>query len=436
MTTIRAILVGIEEYDKIAPAPPGPCRAVLELAEWLLQQGVLPETIHVFLSPTRSSDAEGNWSNLKSSNTDLVLREPSFDTFNKFWLEDLPRVATSGELLLFFWAGHGSTAAGGDRLCLFKDFSLRLASEGYTLSLTSLCERLNSSDYSRFSKQLLLFDTCAARMRFRPPATVPARDWARRNRYIFCAVEEGDYALSRNGEGVFSRHLMDYLRTGASLTDLAVFSEGFRRSMDLQNERFYECYFRSSTADITTNPAGSPAAARSRSNFRSRWYTPMDMISLQIDCDVGTQLSYNPDPGRKRDGRFTIVISVNAKVLSQPLLFRSAELTYSVDGKDCWAQDTTLSIAGHRILFDGTAKRFTEPYHLSPNTAYRIVISREFQPPDDNMTPARCASGLAALILAIDPQSPESNIIPISLTLQIERKYVARVQVVEPSSEV
>ena len=72
-------------------------------------------------------------------------------------------------------------------------------------SLSPTFAKHSVMDYGRYSKQLMLFDTCANRVELTPRVPpVGKSDWARKDRYLFCAAEEGEYAISEGGRGVFS----------------------------------------------------------------------------------------------------------------------------------------------------------------------------------------------------------------------------------------
>ena len=207
----------------------------MAIAKWLFDDaGVPAENLHLFLSTsTELPNPSG-----------FTIGEPGFGSLNPFLREQLPVLLKRDELLLVYWAGHGITVPGGDRVLLYRDYSEALAT--YALSLNEWQETLGDAARFQGREQLLIVDACANRIpEMRPQPQQPRTGrWASAERYLICSVQEGDYAEVEEESGTFSRHLIEYLKQN-QLKRAKTFFDGFKKDLENQGKRYF-------TADLNS----------------------------------------------------------------------------------------------------------------------------------------------------------------------------------------
>lgn len=149
---IRALIVGIERYEQDDLADlDGPAIDAARVADWLYKSGVQPKEIAIFLEPLPQNEQscsalteELNVSKANSKNILAYLREPLRNSVS--------------EILVVFWAGHGSMLANEDRIVFFPDGSEELRP---CLNVSDLLSTMASKAYANHSNQHFFVDACA-----------------------------------------------------------------------------------------------------------------------------------------------------------------------------------------------------------------------------------------------------------------------------------
>jgi HEAT repeat protein len=193
-----ALIVGIEQYDFVGTLP-GAVASALEFEKWLLGLGV--SNAHVI--------------KLLSS---LPTKLPTFNNIRAA-IEELR--SRCGDVLFFYWAGHGA-AHELDNTLFFSDSK----AAHWTFSVEYLRELLQSKPHENFPLVFGFVDACAnavdppfqyPRFKF-PESTTPDPG---KEQFLFFAARPGQIA-EYSSIGLFTKELLDELksyRLPLSLTD-------------------------------------------------------------------------------------------------------------------------------------------------------------------------------------------------------------------------
>jgi hypothetical protein len=155
---VYALVVGIEKYKGGSEWDlNGPANDALKFANWLLERGVEPDHIQLFLSPLDKNvaliqDAKAKGLTPKTANHDLIA-----ETIRS----QLTSQNGRGDLLYVFWGGHGNITKtqATIRRMLFADTD---DDTKWNLNFNSLLEALSTFAYgSGFRQQIFFIDTCA-----------------------------------------------------------------------------------------------------------------------------------------------------------------------------------------------------------------------------------------------------------------------------------
>jgi hypothetical protein len=144
-----AIVVGIEQY---AAGPDwnldGPAHDARRFSDWLRDRGVPAEQIALFLAPL---DANG-----ALMNGNPAAQAATRELIDQALIDHMPQ--REGDLLYFFWGGHGVMTADGTRRLFYADASEH---NMLNLDLNSLLTTMRSDTYAKLPRQICIVDTCA-----------------------------------------------------------------------------------------------------------------------------------------------------------------------------------------------------------------------------------------------------------------------------------
>ncbi|MEO5807735.1 caspase family protein [Devosia sp.] len=204
MRNVRAVVVGVSRYYSSSWKTDGPARNAAAIANWLLGLGVKGDRIHLFAELPMVDPAQA----AKLGALGVVAREPRHPAINEFWRVELPRLAEEGDLLFFFWSGHGMTDAASQRVFFCGDYSPQLPTS--VLNMNEVLAMLRSSPYQRYSKQLFIADVCGtyAESPIAPTCSVPA-DVASVDQFMAFATREGEYAEMDDKMGIFTDAVLE-----------------------------------------------------------------------------------------------------------------------------------------------------------------------------------------------------------------------------------
>jgi hypothetical protein len=177
----------------------------MQFAEWALAAGVPADRIHLFLSSADTTKFQDRLTKAK-----IAARPATDREINGFVNDELKDL--SGDLLYWFWSGHGSISENSERLLFFED--LRNDSQP-SLDLSHLMKRLRSQPYGRFRRQVAYVDACANRFEdlgFKYSAGVVRPGLGKLvtsvRQLFFLAADSGNEALA----GKFSQAILQALR--------------------------------------------------------------------------------------------------------------------------------------------------------------------------------------------------------------------------------
>lgn len=204
----HAIVVGVENYAAGESWNlDGPIKDALEVRQWLLDREVPANQIHTLLSPT-----DGDMPNVD----DTEVIPPTSNEFG-----DVVNVVheSKGDLLVFFWAGHGIVGTDQQRRLFYADATV---DDKRNLDIDSLLRSLRTSYFSGFPRQIVLIDACAnyaEEMQWAfelPGRTFPSGDaMAGHEQFVLFAARSGQVAknLGDEARGLFSRELLQELQS-------------------------------------------------------------------------------------------------------------------------------------------------------------------------------------------------------------------------------
>ena len=155
---VYALVVGIEKYQAgSAYDLNGPANDALKFSSWLLNQGVEPEHISLFLSPLEQNQGM----RLAAEAKGLIPVPATHDLISNTIRSQLTNESSRGDLLYVFWGGHGIITKTNTtvRRLFFADTD---DNTKWNLNVNSFVEALSTSAYgSGFSQQIFLIDACA-----------------------------------------------------------------------------------------------------------------------------------------------------------------------------------------------------------------------------------------------------------------------------------
>jgi Effector-associated domain 2/Caspase domain len=205
-----ALVVGVERYD----AGPdwdldGPASDTARFTSWLIDRGVPPDHVLVFLSPLGEQPLDMPLP--PGVKVSPARREPVIDAITR----TLPQ--WRGDLLWLFWAGHGVVTR-EDHLRLF--YADACAGDKRNLDVHSLLTALRSDLYAGLPRQIGIVDACqtyAERLQLAttlPAETLPyGRPLPDREQFVLYAASPGQVAINLGSvkAGLFSQQVMEEL---------------------------------------------------------------------------------------------------------------------------------------------------------------------------------------------------------------------------------
>ena len=247
----HAVIIGIEKYQA-GWSLDGAAADGVRFACWLLDRGVPPAQIHLFLSPLRAVSADwlracgapDSWTPLflpcdhapAADAVPIVAHEATLKELTTFFTERAP--ALHGQLLFLFWGGHGVIAGEATRRLFAADATKQHRAN---LDFNNLITRLQSARYLPIRQQIHIVDACANRYASPihdqlPNATLEIDNRpSRHEQFILLASSDGQFAdnLSDEQTGLFSKVLLETL----ALTPREVWPPSMRSVTDIVVER-------------------------------------------------------------------------------------------------------------------------------------------------------------------------------------------------------
>lgn len=206
----HALVVGIERYDAgSAWDLDGPARDAARFTSWLLDRGVPPEQVLVFLSPLDEQLLDMRLPSELAINP--ARREAVYEAITRTLSE------RRGDLFWLFWAGHGALTR-DDRLRLF--YADANVHDKRNLDLYSLLTALRSDLYVGLQRQVGVVDACQTyteRLQLAttlPSETLPyGQPLPGREQFFLYAASPGQAAvnLGTAKAGLFSQVVMEEL---------------------------------------------------------------------------------------------------------------------------------------------------------------------------------------------------------------------------------
>jgi hypothetical protein len=249
---VYALVVGIEKYKAGSEWDlNGPANDALKFANWLLERGVKPENIQLFLSPLDRN--VGLIEDAKAKGlTAVPASRNQIDTAIRY---KLTSEGNRGDLLYGFWGGHGILTKTDitTRRLFFADTD---NINKWNLNFNSLVEALSTFAYSSgFKQQNFLIDACANIYCQGLYQTVGAEaaaskfitngEQGKAEQFVLFASAEYEVATneSADGTGRFSRAVLDELLEKSLLPNMKALAEqiqtNFREKQQLEPVYFW-----------------------------------------------------------------------------------------------------------------------------------------------------------------------------------------------------
>lgn len=234
----HAIIVGVEKYPVKRLDLDGPANDAAKFSNWLVQRGVPPRNIRLFLSPLPGNE------NIKELNG-LTFDPATEENIRKYFYDYLPKI--SGDLFWFFWGGHGlitSSTSGFNRRLFFEDSN----PDSYrNLNLPSLIHSMRFDSFQEFRKQIFIIDACGEvfndyRFRIEPAGldfNPIGRMHKERRQFVYHSSSEGEFAINLSNEkaGLFSKELMNVF---GNIQDKTQWPPDMKQISSLLAERFVQ----------------------------------------------------------------------------------------------------------------------------------------------------------------------------------------------------
>ncbi len=210
----RAILVGLEEYEGNglqALKLSGARGTISVIHSWLLALGVPESRIDVWITGATNSDGETAFANCQS------FERTRFINF----LQDVVAADETGGTLLIYWLGHGFlTGSSHSHHLLLPEATI---AQPRSIEVTALSALLKGENFSQFTHQILIFDTCRQAADFgrggaaAPEPLIPRPiDWIKQVRQcrIYACLEGQTARIQAKAGTVLSRTLIDAVGEG------------------------------------------------------------------------------------------------------------------------------------------------------------------------------------------------------------------------------
>ena len=229
-----ALVVGVGRYDQSAAWNlPGPCANACAIAELLLALGTRPEHIFLFVDqPPPAGPVDPFEARLRGLAAQGVLLTTSaaWPAIDTFFFDTLRQNRPPKSRLFIFWSGHGFTGGDGSRVFICRDYTSSSLTNR-VLNASTFLRHLLLPEFNGFSDQLFVADVCGvySKLAYNNPRVAPATGVVRRNQLALFATPEGEYARDDQGQGVFTRIVLDVLATQKSWPAASDFIQEFNR---------------------------------------------------------------------------------------------------------------------------------------------------------------------------------------------------------------
>jgi Effector-associated domain 1/Caspase domain len=231
---VYALVVGIEKYKGGSDWDlNGPANDALKFASWLLDRGVKPEHVQLFLSPLDKNAVVLEEAKAKGLNPLPADRNPIDSAIRS----SLTSEGNRGDLLHVFWGGHAivtKTDATTRRLFFADTDNINK----WNLNLNSLVEALSTFAHgSGFKQQNFWIDACANTYYQGLYETIGAEaaaskfitngEQGKAEHFVLFAAAEYEVATNESAEGTgrFSRAVLDQLEGKTLLPDMEVLAK-------------------------------------------------------------------------------------------------------------------------------------------------------------------------------------------------------------------
>ncbi|GES12970.1 hypothetical protein Amac_065670 [Acrocarpospora macrocephala] len=257
-------MVAVEQYDAGKSWDlPGPGNDAARFVSWLRRCGVPDRQILCYASLLDESTAA-------RSALGLIDGSPTHYTIDRLLTQRVRDL--EGDLLWFYWAGHGAEGADEDQRLFLADLEGR--DNGRNLNLRALL-RSYRTDFVRIPRQIFLVDACRT-----TPGSARATEWSSiapptgpgrpaREQTVIVATRGGAEAYTENGSGRFSTALMDVLDTAWPADMREVFQQVHTRMADGSQHPWWLHYRDAAGEEQHANPAQPPAPAPAPAPRRS-----------------------------------------------------------------------------------------------------------------------------------------------------------------------
>jgi hypothetical protein len=209
---IRALIVGIEQYDHAGWDVEGPCAGALAAARWLLGLKNTTLRMDLFLRPKQALPGADTQALQQPSVT--LHSDADWESVDRFVRTKLALGCPAGSKLFVFWSGHGYTSvSSNDRFFFCRDYDIALPNRAFNGS--NFLRMLRTAPFSCFDNQIFMADVCGV---YDKPTsdTHEAHAQLATHQLAYFATPEGSYANSFTAGGMFTQTALDVL---ASLGD-------------------------------------------------------------------------------------------------------------------------------------------------------------------------------------------------------------------------
>jgi hypothetical protein len=269
-----AFIVGIEKYDQPKWDTAGPCRNALNVADWLLEivepggGRVPPENVFLFLDPM-SREYDSRIEALKGQGVHITASGALYG-IDTFWREKLWQERPAGSRLLVFWSGHGFTENSGTRIFPCRDYTIDNL-RNRVFNATIFLRYLSSSKYNAFGEQIFLADACSnyTGLRFTPDREEPPDQENPARQVGFFATAEGEYARDEDGQGVFTKTVLEVLRAAPGWPMYDEFPGRVLKALDAAGQTPFQIFALKEKQPIADRVVGTVPKERGGEVFQS-----------------------------------------------------------------------------------------------------------------------------------------------------------------------
>lgn len=283
-----ALIVGVEKYAASGMRLPGAAQDALRVAGWLTGPGGVPAAnVRLFVSPLESTSLD--WSCVPElSHHEGHCRAATHDAISDALLMDLAQC--DGDLLWFYWAGHGFQYRESGMLLPYSNAKDRNLAH---LDLDSMLRSWRSTTVprGRFKRQVVIVDACQVKISSGSALGVgnyghPIGEGppGRRDQFVLYAAREGQAAKNQAElmSGQFTQVLLEQIEAKpieeavAELVDIARAVQDRFRELSAEGKAWQEPTFA-----VHRSWDGSPV-------FDDIW--PLDLCAPQLDQQAWDEL--------------------------------------------------------------------------------------------------------------------------------------------------